>query len=77
MKNLSQSSDSLSRKAAFLLPALPATVATAAFAHGHGALGSGLLSVIVVAAIAAGAWAGSQLLKTLNSTVRANARSQH
>jgi hypothetical protein len=77
MKNLSLSPDALSRKAAFLLPALPATVATAAFAHGHGALGSGLLSVIVVAAIAAGAWAGSQLLKTLNSTVRANARSQH
>lgn len=77
MKNLSLSPEALSRKAAFLLPALPATVATAAFAHGHGALGSGLLSAIVVAAIAAGAWAGSQLLKTLNSTVRANARSQH
>lgn len=77
MKNLSLSPDSLSRKAAFLLPALPATVATAAFAHGHGAMGAGALSVVIVAAIAAGAWAGSRLLKALNSSSRAEARSQH
>jgi predicted MFS family arabinose efflux permease len=77
MKNQSLSPEALSRKAAFLLPALPATVATAAFAHGHGALGSGLLSIIVVAAIAAGAWLGSQLLKNATSISRADARSQH
>jgi len=77
MSHLSQFPESFTRKAAFLLPALPATVATAAFAHGHGAMGSGLLSVVIVAAIAAGAWAGSRLLNALNSTSRAEARSQH
>ena len=77
MKKLSHSPDSLSRKAAFLLPALPATVATAAFAHGHGAMGSGLLSVVIVAAIAAGAWAGNRLLASLKSTAPATARPQH
>lgn len=77
MKNLSLTPDSISRKVAFLLPALPATVATAAFAHGHGAVGAGLLSVVVVAAIAVGAWLGNSLLKSLNSTSRAAARSQN
>ncbi|WP_293373349.1 hypothetical protein [Nevskia sp.] len=77
MKNLSQTTDSISRKAAFLLPALPATVATAAFAHGHGAVGAGLLSLVIVAAIAIGAWLGNGLLKSLNASSRAEARSQH
>lgn len=74
MKKPSSISDSLTRKAAFLLPALPATVATAAFAHGHGAVGAGLLAAVIVAAIAVGAWFGSSLLKSLNSTARADAR---
>jgi len=77
MSHLSQFPESFTRKAAFLLPALPATVATAAFAHGHGAMGAGALSVVIVAAIAAGAWAGNRLLASLKSTAPATARPQH
>jgi len=77
MNNTSSTSDSIARKAAFLLPALPATVATAAFAHGHGSIGAGLLSLVIVAAIAIGAWLGNGLLKSLNASSRAEARSQH
>lgn len=52
------------RKAAALLMSLPATVAAACFAHGHGAVGSVALLVVLAACVAAGAF-GSYLLLSL------------
>lgn len=50
------------RKAAALLMSLPAMVAAACLAHGHGALGSIGLLAILAAAIAAGALGAYGLL---------------
>lgn len=52
------------RKAATLLMSLPATVAAACFAHGHGALGSYALLAVLAAAVAAGG-IGAYLLLSL------------
>lgn len=52
------------RTAARLLLSLPATVAAACFAHGHGALGSYSLLAVLVLAIVAGA-GGAYLLLSL------------
>lgn len=59
------------RLAAVLLLSLPAAVAAACFAHGHGALGSGGLLAALAAAIAAGAYGAYRLLaltRTQDST---------
>jgi len=69
--------DSRLRSAAFLLPALPTAVAVASFAHGHGALSVGALSLVIVAAIGVGTWLGDSVLKSLDSLRRLNARSTH
>ncbi len=53
------------RLAATLLMGLPAAVATACFAHGHGAMGSYSLLAVLVAAIAAGGYGAYQLLTLL------------
>ena len=53
------------RLAAALLMSLPAIVATACFAHGHGAMGSYTLLALLVAAIAAGAYGAYQVLTLL------------
>ena len=50
------------RVSAFLLPTLPAGVAMASYLHGHGSLSGRSLGLIVVAAIAAGAYAAVRLL---------------
>lgn len=52
------------RKAAALLMSLPATVAAACFAHGHGAVGSYTLLAVLAVAIAAGG-VGAYLLLSL------------
>lgn len=62
------------RAAALLLPALPATVATAAFAHGHGALGSHALGLILLATIAVGTGVGHRLLTSLAPRVHLTVR---
>ncbi|MBA4284888.1 MAG: hypothetical protein C0434_05090 [Xanthomonadaceae bacterium] len=77
MKQTLQFPHSITRAAAFLLPALPAAVATAAFAHGHGAMSAQLLALVVVAAIAAGTWLGNRLLDSSTSTERDASRAQH
>lgn len=64
MKLASMSLESRLRKVSALLMGLPATVAAACFAHGHGALGSGSLLAILATCIAAGAF-GSYLLLSL------------
>ena len=53
------------RRAAALLLSLPAIVATACFAHGHGALGSGALLAVLAVSSAAGAWGAYGLLVLL------------
>lgn len=53
------------RLAAALLLGLPAAVATACFAHGHGAVGSFSLLALLLAAIAAGACGAYSLLTLL------------
>ncbi|MDO9451230.1 MAG: hypothetical protein Q7J29_00050 [Stagnimonas sp.] len=55
------------RLAATLLMSLPAVVATACFAHGHGALGSYSLLALLVVAIAAGSYSAYQLLTLLRT----------
>lgn len=60
------------RKAAALLMSLPATVAAACFAHGHGALGSYALLGVLTAAVAAGG-IGAYLLLSLIRKPAANA----
>lgn len=64
MKLDTMSLESRLRKAAALLMSLPATVAAACFAHGHGALGSFALLGVLAAAIAAGG-VGAYLLLSL------------
>ena len=64
MKLDTMSIESRLRKAATLLMSLPATVAAACFAHGHGAMGSLALLAVLAAAIAAGA-VGAYLLLSL------------
>lgn len=63
------------RKAATLLMSLPTIVAAACFAHGHGAVGSVALLVVLAASVAAGAF-GSYLLLSLvrKPLASANAR---
>lgn len=53
------------RVAAFLLPFLPAAVAGASYAHGHGALSGQGLGMIVLLAIAAGGVAALRLVERL------------
>ncbi len=55
------------RAAATLLLSLPAIVAAACFAHGHGALGSAGLLAVLAAAIAAGAAGAYLALSPLRS----------
>jgi hypothetical protein len=50
------------RVAAFLLPALPAAVAVASYAHGHGGLSGAALGMVVLLAIGAGAAAALRLV---------------
>ena len=50
------------RSAALLLMSLPATVAAACFAHGHGTVGSSALLAILIVAIVAGAVGAYRLL---------------
>lgn len=57
--------DTRLRTAALLLMTLPALVATACFAHGHGAVGSYALLAVLVAAIAAGAYGAYHLLNLI------------
>lgn len=64
MKLDTLSLESRLRKAAALLMSLPATVAAACFAHGHGALGSYALLAVLAVAIAAGG-IGAYLLLSL------------
>lgn len=64
MKLDTTSIESRLRKAAILLMSLPATVAAACFAHGHGALGSYALLGVLATAIAAGG-VGAYLLLSL------------
>ena len=64
MKLDTMSIESRLRKAATLLMSLPATVAAACFAHGHGAMGSLALLAVLAAAIAAGG-VGAYLLLSL------------
>ena len=52
--------------AAFLLPALPAVVAMASYAHGHGSLPGAGLGMIVLLAIVAGAAAAIRLVSPLS-----------
>ncbi|HEX4895679.1 MAG TPA: hypothetical protein VFV11_05045 [Solimonas sp.] len=63
MSTATSSNLSRLRMAAVLLLSLPATVATACFAHGHGALGSWSLLAILATAIAAGAWGAYGVLR--------------
>ncbi|MGQ0530286.1 MAG: hypothetical protein ACT4PG_10855 [Panacagrimonas sp.] len=64
LSNETPSVESRLRKAAALLMSLPATVAAACFAHGHGAVGSLALLAVLAAAIAAGGY-GAYLLLSL------------
>jgi len=59
------------RLAATLLMSLPALVAGACFAHGHGALGSQSLLALLVVAIAAGACGAYPILSLLHPQQRA------
>ena len=77
MNNDTPITESRLSMAAFLLPALPAAVAAASFAHGHGALSVQALAMIIISAVAIGGWLGDGLLKSLTSLKRANARSNH
>ncbi|HEX4870997.1 MAG TPA: hypothetical protein VFV27_01675 [Nevskiaceae bacterium] len=63
------SPDSRLRRAALLLPILPAIVAAASFAHGHGSLELRGLLAILAACLALGGSAGWQLLR-LSQTPR-------
>lgn len=65
MKPATPSIETRLRLAATLLMGLPAAVATACFAHGHGAMGSYSLLALLVAAIAAGAYGAYQVLTLL------------
>ena len=65
MKSATPSIETRLRLAATLSLSLPAVVATACFAHGHGAMGSYSLLALLVAAIAAGAYGAYQLLTLL------------
>lgn len=71
MKLDTLSIESRLRKAAALLMSLPATVAAACFAHGHGAVGSYALLGVLAAAIAAGG-VGAYLLLSLVRKPTAN-----
>jgi hypothetical protein len=57
--------DARLRNAAALLSSLPATVAAACFAHGHGALGLPALLGVLAASIAAGGLGAYLLLSLL------------
>ena len=65
MKHATPTLESRLRTAAVLLMTLPALVATACFAHGHGAVGSYALLAVLVAAIAVGAHGAYHLLNLL------------
>lgn len=65
MNHIAPTLESRLRTAALLLMSLPALVATACFAHGHGALGSYALLAVLVTAIAAGAYGAYHLLNLL------------
>ena len=65
MKSATPTIETRLRLAATLLLSLPAVVATACFAHGHGAMGSYSLLALLVAAIAAGAYGAYQVLALL------------
>lgn len=65
MNHATPTLESRLRTSAVLLMTLPALVATACFAHGHGAVGSYALLAMLVAAIAAGAYGAYQLLNLL------------
>lgn len=64
------------RFAAVLLLTLPASVAAACFAHGHGALGSTGLLAVLAAAIGAGAWSAYTLLMALRASQNASSTFQ-
>jgi hypothetical protein len=68
MSTHSPSLESRLRLAAALLLCLPAIVAAACFAHGHGALSSTALLGALSACIAAGATTGLALLRPLKSS---------
>lgn len=70
MKTATPSLESRLRLAAILLMSLPALVATACFAHGHGAVSSNALLVMLVAAIATGACGAYPLFKLLHTPQR-------
>ena len=55
------------RSAAGLLVALPALVALACFAHGHGAYGATGLGLALVACLAVGALAARRLMRLLET----------
>ncbi len=59
--------DARLRNAAALLMSLPATVAVACFAHGHGALGLSALLGVLAASIAAGGLGACLLLSLLRT----------
>ena len=58
------------RIVATLLLTLPAVVAAACFAHGHGAVGAGVLLAVIAAAIAAGAAGAYLALAALGGSSR-------
>lgn len=69
--------DARLRNAAALLLSLPATVAAASFAHGHGALGAYALLAALVASIAIGGVGAYLLLSLLRKPVSPNSGSRH
>ena len=73
MTPVPMSFESRLRLAAVLLLSLPAIVAAACFAHGHGALGSGSLLAILAACFGAGAAGSYPLLKLLRPRTGATA----
>lgn len=63
MKSTSESAESVLQNCSRLLLGLPAMVAAACFAHGHGALGSQALSLLLLVAFALGALGAYALLR--------------
>jgi hypothetical protein len=73
MRIATSSFESRLRFAAALLLCLPAIVAVACFAHGHGALGSHGLLAVISACIAAGAAGSHPLLQMFRPRTGATA----